>query len=190
MSSIEKPLLLEIPAELPTARLRLRTPVAGDGAIVFPAVRESLAELKRWMPWATDAYDLQGAEEWCRRAAANYLSREQLQYMIFERQSDQYLGNVGAFKFNWEVPSCEIGYWLRTSHNGNGYMTEAVVGLRDMLSQLGMRRVQILCDERNLKSRRVADLARFRLEGILRNDSIGVNHSLRSTCVFSWVSTE
>jgi RimJ/RimL family protein N-acetyltransferase len=182
------PLLLEIPTELNSQRLTLRVPRAGDGAIVYPSVRDSLAELKQWMPWATDDYNQPRGEEWCRKAAANFLSREQLQFLIFLRPESRHVGNVGAFKFKWEVPSCEVGYWLHTAQNRHGYMTEAVGVLLAMLrSHIHVRRVEIRCDTENLKSRRVAELAGFQLEGILRNDSVTVGGRLRNTCVFSWV---
>jgi ribosomal-protein-serine acetyltransferase len=180
------PVLLDIPTELSSKRLTLRTPRTGDGPLIFPSVQESLAELKQWMPWATDDYDERGAEEWCRKAAADFLARKQLQFLIFSKAAGGHLGNVGAFDFKWEIPSCEIGYWLRTSHTGSGFMTEAVGTLANMLMQtLKFRRVQIRTDERNQKSRRVAELAGFQLEGILRQDSLATGGGLRDTCIFS-----
>ncbi len=57
-----EPLLLDFPTELTTDRLTLRQPRAGDGAVIFPTVAASLAELKRWMPWAGDGYTATDAE--------------------------------------------------------------------------------------------------------------------------------
>jgi RimJ/RimL family protein N-acetyltransferase len=140
------------------------------------------------MPWATDDYNEQTGEEWCRKAAANFLSREQLQFLILSRPEGRHIGNIGTFKFNWKVPSCEIGYWLHTAHTGRGYMTEAVGVLLAMLrSHFHVRRVEIRTDAKNLRSRRVAELAGFQLEGIMRNDSVVVGGGLRNTCVFSWI---
>ncbi|MGD0769466.1 MAG: GNAT family N-acetyltransferase [Tepidisphaeraceae bacterium] len=182
------PILLEIPTELNGDRLTLRVPRAGDGAIVYPSVRDSLPELKQWMPWATDDYNQQRGEEWCRKSAANFLSREQLQFMILSRPKGRHIGNVGAFKFNWDIPSCEVGYWLHTAHTRRGCMTEAVGVLMAMLrSHVHVRRVEIRTDAENLKSRRVAELAGFQLEGILRNNSVAIGGRLRNTCVFSWI---
>ncbi len=138
------------------------------------------------MPWATDDYNEQSGEEWCRKAAADFLSRHQLQFLIFLRQEDRHIGNIGAFEFNWEVPNCEVGYWLNTADTGHGYMTEAVGVLLAMLrSHLNMRRVQICTDAENLRSRRVAELAGFQLEGILRNHCIATGGKLRNSCIFS-----
>jgi RimJ/RimL family protein N-acetyltransferase len=188
MPRIENPLLLEIPGELSSQRLSLRVPRAGDGAMVCASVRESLGQLKEWMPWATDEYNEQSGEEWCRKAAANFLSRQQFQYLIFLRPDGRHVGNIGAFSFNWEVPGCEIGYWLHSTHTGRGYTTEAVGALLEMLRRdIHARRVQICTDAENRRSRRVAELAGFQLEGILRNERIAVGGRLRNTCVFSWI---
>jgi ribosomal-protein-serine acetyltransferase len=190
MAGVKTPLLLDIPNDLSGERVILRTPRAGDGALVSPGVCESLAELKLWMPWATDAYSEQSGEEWCRKAAGDFLSRHQLQYLIFLREENRPVGAIGAFKFNWDIPSCEIGYWLRTSHTHCGYTTEALGVLLAMLRVcIQVRRVEIRVDAKNLKSRRVAELAGFQLEGILRSDSFTVGGGLRDTCVFSWISS-
>src|SRR3954468_20291666 len=101
-------LLLDIPEEIETRRLVLRCPRAGNGPLTLASVRESLAELKPWMPWATDEYGLSDAEQWCRKAAALFLLREQTQFLMIGRADGQHLGNIGAFKFNWAVASCEI----------------------------------------------------------------------------------
>jgi RimJ/RimL family protein N-acetyltransferase len=184
-----KPILIDIPEELHSERLILRAVRAGDGTIVLPSVRESLAELKVWMPWAVDDYSEQGAEEWCRKNAANWISREQFQFLILLRESGRHIGTMGAFKINWEIPSCEIGYWLHTTHTGRGLMTEAVKTLTEMLQgELKFRRIQILCDEQNKKSRRVAELAGYQLEGILRNDCLAFGGRLRNTCVYSSIN--
>jgi RimJ/RimL family protein N-acetyltransferase len=151
-------------------------------------VRESLAQLKHWMPWAKDDYAEANAEEWCRKAAADFLARTQLQYLIFSIADDGHMGNIGAFKFDWEVRSCEIGYWLRTSHTGNGIMCEAIATLCDMLRGiLDVRRIQLCTDARNQRSRRTAERSRFQLEGILRNDSLAADGSPRDTCVYARV---
>jgi RimJ/RimL family protein N-acetyltransferase len=182
------PLLMEIPQELRGDRVILRTPRPGDGRIVYPSVRESLAQLKHWMPWAKDDYAEANAEEWCRKAAADFLARTQLQYLIFSIADDGHMGNIGAFKFDWEVRSCEIGYWLRTSHTGNGIMCEAIATLCDMLRGiLDVRRIQLCTDARNQRSRRTAERSRFQLEGILRNDSLAADGSPRDTCVYARV---
>ena len=75
---------------------------------------------------------------------------------------------MSLFNIEWSIPKFEIGYWLRTTLIGKGYMTEAVVALTKMAKEtLKANRIEIRCDERNVRSRRVAERAGYRLEGIL-----------------------
>jgi RimJ/RimL family protein N-acetyltransferase len=180
-----KPLLLDVPQEIVTERLFLRAPRFGDGAMVLETVRASLPELKRWMPWASDGYALEDAEEWCRRNAGKFLSREEFQFLIFSKQGD-HLGSVGVFRFEWSVPRCEIGYWLGTAHCGQGFMTEAVKGVTKLaIDLLHCERVEIRTDGRNERSRRVAERAGFLLDGLLRNEGRDIEGCLRDMAVFS-----
>jgi RimJ/RimL family protein N-acetyltransferase len=181
-------LLLGIPDRIETERLVLRVPRAGDGKITASSVRESLAELKVWMPWAHDDYNETHGEEWCRKAAGEFLLRNQLQYIILLRPDETHLGSIGAFRFDWNVPKGEIGYWLRTSFRGRGLMSEAVNALCDLLlTTLKFQRVEIRTDHRNLRSQRVAERCGFALDGILRNECREKDGTLRNTRVYSRV---
>jgi RimJ/RimL family protein N-acetyltransferase len=180
------PLLLDVPEQLESERLILRCPRAGDGAIVLPSVCESIRELKIWMPWATDDYGLEQSEQWCRKGAANFVLREQFQFLIFPRDDGQHIGNIGMFRLNWDVPSCEIGYWLRTSRCGRGFMNEAVQALCALgFNHFKMNRIEIQCDDSNRRSARVAELCGFSLNGILPNHRRNPGGALVATRVYS-----
>jgi RimJ/RimL family protein N-acetyltransferase len=180
------PVLLDVPCEIRTTRLVLRVPAAGDGQAVAHSVLASLGELKPWMPWATDAYDLAAAESWCRKSAGEFLLREQLQFLLALADGAGHVGNAGLFAFNWQTKKCEIGYWLATRHRGHGYMTEAVGALtRLAFDTLGMRRVQIDTDVRNVASRRVAERCGYALEGILRSIHLDTAGNPYDRCVYA-----
>jgi RimJ/RimL family protein N-acetyltransferase len=186
-----KPLLIDVPDQIKTDRLLLRVPRAGDGAIVFPSVRESLAELKPWMPWAKDDYAQNDAEQWCRKSSAGFIERSEIQLLIFDGRDEQHLGNVGVFRFDWAVPRGEIGYWLRTTRTGKGLMCEAVNGLSGMLMEhLKFHRVEIRMDDRNDRSWRVAERCGYRLDGVLRNDGRAPDGALRHTRVYSKIPAD
>jgi ribosomal-protein-serine acetyltransferase len=183
------PIPLNIPQTLSTPRLTLRAPRQGDATIAYPVVRESLNELKSWMPWATDKYSPEEAEEWYRKAAAKFITRDELVYLIFLKDETEYLGNVSAFALDWNIPKCEIGYWLRTTHTGQGYMTEAAAALISMAKEVFQpQRIEIRMNAKNQKSRAVAERLGFRLEGTLRSNVVA--ETLVDTCVYAWVRTE
>lgn len=181
-------LLVDFVETIDTPRLQLRVPRDGDGPGVFASVQGSLDELIPWMPWATKAYAPEDAEAWCRKARADFHAREQLQFMLFERSSSKHVGNIGAFKFNFDVPKCEIGYWLATNRTGRGYMSEALRSLSDYLLVVhAFRRIEVRCDAENVRSARVAERAGFTLEGTFACESRDVNARLRDTRVYARV---
>jgi ribosomal-protein-serine acetyltransferase len=182
-----EPLLIDLPEHMETVRLRLQVPTAHDGVRIYPAAKASLEQLKPWMPWAKDDYSPRDAEIWCRRVRGEFHLRKQLQFMILDRASGEHLGNLGAFKFNWDVRSGEIGYWLHTDHTGQGLMTEAVTALRDyLLQQQSFRRIEIRCDDRNSRSARVAERCGFALEAVLHNVECTPQGELRHNRIYAY----
>jgi RimJ/RimL family protein N-acetyltransferase len=51
--------------------------------------------------------------------------------------------------------------------------------------RLRARRVELVTDEENRASRRVAELCGFQLEGVHRNSLRGPDGQLRNTCIYS-----
>ena len=123
------PLLLDIPSRIETDRLVLRTHRAGDGPALHEALVESLVELRRFLghlPWIAEEQTLESAEVRCRRCEANFVARTDLAYLAFEKSSGRLVASVGLHRTDWQVPKTEVGYWVRTSAAGRGYVTEGV----------------------------------------------------------------
>jgi ribosomal-protein-serine acetyltransferase len=183
-----EPIMLDVPDEMETDRLLMRVPRAGDGARMNVAVRESIAEVGRWMPWAVPTPEPEATEKWCREAAAKFLAREQFHFSLYLKGTDTFLGNCGIHRIIWDVPLFELGFWLHTSHCGKGYMTEAVRQLeRFAFEQLGANRIEIRCDHKNDRSARVAERLGFQLDAVLRGDARGTDKVLRDTRIYSKV---
>jgi RimJ/RimL family protein N-acetyltransferase len=180
------PLLIDIPEQFTTERLLIRTAMNGDGAALNEAIVESIAELRPWMPWAQSVPTPEESEAYSRRARSRFLLREDLPLRFFLKQTGQFVGSSGLHRIDWEVPKFEIGYWVRTSMAGRGYVTEAVGAIADFaLQKLSAQRVEIRCDERNDRSCRVAERCRFELEATLRRDSRAPDGTLRNTRVYT-----
>jgi RimJ/RimL family protein N-acetyltransferase len=50
---------------------------------------------------------------------------------------------------------------------------------------LKANRIEINCNERNIRSRKVAERLGFQLEGTLRNYQLGVDGQLENVCVYA-----
>ena len=183
------PLLIDIPESLVTERLLLRPPRRGDGPVLHEAIVESLPALRQFLaslPWVAEEQTHQSAELFCRNSAANVAARKDLPYLLFQRDTGRLLGACGLHRTQWEVPKTEIGYWLRTSEAGRGYASEAVHALVDAARTcIGAVRIEIITDEHNLASRKVAERCGFQLEGVLRNERRDPQGVLRNTCVYA-----
>lgn len=186
MSAPSPPILHDLPDELCGPRVRLRPYRPGDGAAVFEAVAESRDSLRPWMPWADGHQSVDDSEAFARRAQAQWLTREDLPVGVWERATDRYLGGTGLHRIKWDVPSFEIGYWLRTSAQGSGFMTQSVVLLcRLAFETLGANRVFIKCSHTNAPSAAIPRRLGFVHEATLRNDGRTADGQLRDTLVFS-----
>jgi RimJ/RimL family protein N-acetyltransferase len=183
------PILLDLPTVIETPRLRMRPPQAGDGAALFAAVSESLVELRRFLaslPWVASAPSIEGSEIYCRTAQANFAARKDFVFLVFDQASGALVASTGLHRIVWATPKVEIGYWCRTSRAGNGFISEAVAALADYaFAQLGAVRVEIVTDEENIASRKVAERCGFALEGLLRHERRAPDGTLRNTCIYA-----
>lgn len=168
-------------------RLIIRAPKLGDALDVWNAKQNSLPALREWMLWAQDEPELHETEENLRKAVADFITRKDLRFHIYSKETGEFVGASGLHSINWSIPKFEIGYWLATEFEGNGYITEAVQRIEQFaFEQLGARRVEIRCDEENVKSRSVAERVGFILEGILKQDSLSPEGNvLRNTCIYA-----
>ena len=167
----------------------MRPPRTGDGALLYAAVTESLSELRRFLaalPWVAADPSPQASELYCRNAQANFLARKDLPFLLFERSTGQLLGATGLHRIVWDTPKAEVGYWVRTSRSGNGFICEAVTAMTAYAFQeLRAVRVELVTDEANHASRKVADRCEFRLEGVLRHERRAADGALVNTCIYA-----
>lgn len=187
-----KPILKDFPHSFNSERLTIRCPMPGDGQAVYEAVHESLAELRPWLPWAMDEPSPEKSEESVRRGYSRFINREDLWLLLFLKDSNICIGGSGLHDIDWDVPRFEIGYWLRTSYSGQGYMTEAVEAISQFAFEtLNAKRVEIHCDSLNERSAAVARRLNFTHEATLRQEAR--HHStgkLRDTLIFAKIALE
>jgi len=181
--------LIDVPESFETLRLHARIPRRGDGVVFHDALVETIEDLRRFvgsLSWVSVAPAIEVAETFCRSAFGNFHSRRDLPYLIFEKQSNRFIGVCGMHRPEWTIPKVELGFWCRKSAQGNGFMSEAVRGITDLaFNGLNAQRVEMSIDEHNLASRRVAEMSEFDLEGIMRNCRRSEDGALRNSCIYA-----
>ena len=171
-----KPLLIEIPVPIETNRLLIRPPVAGDGAEINAATIESFDALHEWMPWAKEKPSLEDSEEFARRSQAEWILRQNLCLLLFDRQTGSFVGGSGLHRIDWELPRFEIGYWVRNRFSGKGYITESTAAIAHFaFSALNAKRVEIRCDADNTRSSAIPQRLGFELEATLKAEGMKVD---------------
>ena len=164
-----KEILLEFPDSFDTERLTIRCPRPGDGAEFNMAMVESFDRLKPWFVWALEVPTEEENEIRLRQARAKFLTREDLWLLLFLKGTETLVGSSGLHSIDLSVPKFEIGYWVRSRYEGQGYITEAVKGIADFaFDTLGAKRVKIRCNTDNARSAAVARRAGFEYEGTTR----------------------
>jgi RimJ/RimL family protein N-acetyltransferase len=186
MTDPRHPSLICVPGEIRSARLLLRPLQEADAEQVLEALQESREHLAPWLSWPPKVQDLDDARDLCIRWAAKWSLRTDLGIGIFSTADGRFLGATGLHDPNWDLRAFEIGYWLRTSAVGAGYVSEAVQ-LQTVVAfeVLDARRVEIRCDPHNLHSRRVPERLGIPLEGHLRNAWLDPLGNVRDTLVFA-----
>lgn len=185
MTGSTNPILLDFPDQFETERLLIRAPRPGDGIAVNAAICESLDELRPWMPWAQVPPSVEDSESHLRGGAARFAQREDLPLTLWLKSEGRFVGGSGLHRIDWSGPCMEIGYWIRTSLSGQGFMTEAVIGITAFaFKHLNAQRIEIRCDARNTRSAAVAERAGYALEAHFHHHTRAVDGSLRDTLIY------
>jgi len=186
--AITRPLLRDLPDEWASERLLLRRWRDEDAQALYDAVIESREHIRPWMPWADSYQTVDDAVEFIRRQSGHWALRDEVVIGIFARDDGTPLGGSGFHVHDFAIPSFEIGYWLRRSAEGHGYMSEAVRTItRFLFEDLGAQRVMIRCDARNRRSAHVAERLGFPFEGTLRRDSLDPQGDIRDSLVYAMI---
>jgi RimJ/RimL family protein N-acetyltransferase len=177
--------------ELRGERVLVRPFRAEDADDHFTAVMESLDHVRPWLPWAAFYSTLDDSRDFIARAMARWILREDLIVGLWDAHTGEYVGGSGLHPRDWDVGVFEIGYWIRRSAEGRGYVTEAVRLQTDFaFTRLGANRVFIRCDARNTRSAAVPHRLGFVREALLRNDMRDPAGELRDTLMFALIPSD
>jgi ribosomal-protein-serine acetyltransferase len=167
-----------------TADIRIQPYSPDDADQVEEAVRESLEDLNRWMPWAHAAYSRADSEAWTRTATSSFDVGKAYEFKIVSGDG-AYLGGCGLNQIDSINRRANLGYWVRSTAAGRGVTPRAVLQLRDWAAaNTSLHRLEIFVAGGNVRSRRVAEKCGAVFEGTLR-DRMLLNGVYHDASVFS-----
>ena len=154
---------------LPAGLFVLRPYRPEDAGELVRATHESVGTVGRWMPWCHAGYVAAEAQEWIAHTAAVLAQRTDCELAIVDGDY-RLVGGVGLNQFNGRNNFCNLGYWTRQSRQRTGAATAAAAALaRYGFAQLRLTRIEIVVQEGNTASARVAEKIGARREGVARN---------------------
>jgi RimJ/RimL family protein N-acetyltransferase len=159
--------------QLPTLTrggLMLRPWRADDAADVAAICDE--ADVIRWLPAMPDPYTLADGEEWVGDAERKWREQRWANFAVVDEDTGRLAASFGL-RVEPEHERGEIGYLVGRDWRRRGVATTCVAALTDWgFDDLGLGRIEIRADVRNVASRRTAVAAGYRFEGVLRGAMI------------------
>ncbi|MCF2140680.1 MAG: GNAT family N-acetyltransferase [Candidatus Lokiarchaeota archaeon] len=150
-----------------TERLKLRKPQKDDEQIQKEILQDK--EIMRYIgmePFKT-IDDVRNEMKWFIDLVEK---GEGIRWIIALKETNECIGDIGFHRLDKRHFKCEIGYKLKRSFWGKGYMTEAgKSALNYAFDKLNVNRIEGLVDPRNLPSIRLLERLGFKKEGILRD---------------------
>lgn len=154
------------PPDLTTERLRLRAFRPDDAPAVFAHCRDP--RLTAYATWPRHA-DLAASQAFVATHLRAYARNEPATWAVADRADDRVLGALGFYDWAPAARRVEFGFWIGATGWNQGYATEAArAAVAYALGELGLVRVQAICDPANLASGRVLARAGLTCEGTLR----------------------
>ena len=151
-----------------TPRLTVR-PLGGDDAKHVTEIFGD-RQTRRWLPFPVSDGEFDGAD-WCTGLAQQCRRRgDGDHYGVVRREDDRLVGCLWTRRTDRTARSTEVSYAVAAHTRGFGVAAEAVDALAiALILEHGFQRIEMRVAPGNLASRRVAEKAGFRYEGLLRN---------------------
>lgn len=177
--------------ELSDGKILIRPYRIDDIEALYEAVRESINEVSRWMPWCHAGYTVDEASAYVLSREEAWKSDREYGFGIFDAESGKFLGGVGLNFINRVHNCANLGYRVRTSAAGRGVASSAArLAARFGLEEIGLQRIEILAAVENLASQRAAEKAGAKLEGTLLRKRLRTNNQPVDACLYSLVSED
>lgn len=172
-----------------TARLELRL-INNDHLNEFCELVCHSKSLHQWVDWCHPAFTQQDGYDFLIANRINWLKSLSYGFGVFLKDSDELVGMVALTERYYSFNMGTIGYWLGDAHQGKGYAGEALIGLCSFcFEEIGLTRLEIVCDTGNIASHTVARKIGAIEEGLARNRFIHADQ-VKDGLVFSLIPSD
>jgi len=177
---------------LTTGRLLLRPFAAADAPDVHAAWQDRAFVDSAPVGYPYAAADLPTAVSWCTGGMEQRrIDGRGVGFALEPRGGGRLVGHVQLFGADWIARTAEIHYWTSPWARGRGSAAEGAAEVaRWALGECGLERIHLQADTRNEASRRVAEAAGFRFEGVLRSLASARDGARADMAVYSMICAD
>jgi len=172
-------------------KVTLQAITIADAESLFSIIDKDRAYLREWLPWLDYSTSVANTAAFIAECEKEYA--ENRGYVATIRCAGVVVGTISLNRIDSINKHCSIGYWLDSSRQGEGIMTEATKQIVDIgFKEFDLNRIEIYCGVENKPSRSIPERLGFEYEGVLKQrewlyDHF-VDHALYSMLKPNWPS--
>lgn len=151
---------------------------------MYAVINRDRQRLMEFLPWVPHMKSRQDELNYILITHERWKDYTLFDYSLFRKSDQTYMGTLGVHTIDWDSDACELGYWILSDFEGQGYMSEAVRTLEKHLFEIGFNRIEIRCDPRNQKSSHIPISCGYIFDAHLKQEA-RMYGELRDTLVFS-----
>ena len=156
-----------------------------NAAMIYDMFSHDMKNLRFWMPNG----DFKDAGEVFMNLKRREKSVRQYMYGIYKNK--ELLGEIGLSDSSPNNKRACVGYWLKKSARGNGIINKLLPVIEKVaFDTLGMNKLNLACDEKNIASRKIAEKNNYVLDGILRKEEMWPDGTFHDECEYSKLKSE
>jgi len=156
---------LKLTEKLETKRLIIEMPKLEDTKELISIIDKNVTEFMSW--WIPDNKIV--IENNINETIKKCNDWKSWETLIRKKDNNKIIWRFWIIKFDEEVKSIELGYWVWSDYWGKWYIPECVEYIKAYwFNILWVNRIVIIATKENIKSRKVAEKCWFKLDWILR----------------------
>jgi RimJ/RimL family protein N-acetyltransferase len=184
--------ITDIPERIETRRLRLEQCVEVEAPALLDLIRSSRRQLVESFPNIAGALErVADVEAFLKDAANCWQKKTRYFYGIVEKTSFALVGQLTLKNFDWNIPACEVSYFIGERFQRRGFALEALQTLCvTAFRSMGFRRLQARVVASNTPSLLLLQKAGFCFEGRHRQAFRCGNGQLHDIDMYSRIETD
>ncbi|MEJ6400017.1 GNAT family N-acetyltransferase [Nicoliella lavandulae] len=150
------------------AEIELVMPEPRFARALYATIERDRESLAQFLPWANEINSVQDELNFINFARHQFIDAKLFLFVI--TYNGKPVGMIDLHNINYDNHSAEVGYWLSTTAQGHGIMTNALKQMiMNLQPELQLHKITVVADVDNLPSRSIPQRLGFTHEAVLHD---------------------